>query len=197
MDWVDGTSLFRLAQKLLLTYLLRPFSTTSRPKRFSSPAREFPSTDTRGSVFVNGHGSSVVLLWRALSRSAASCSCSSTCALRVETTPSNRLNRSSSSASGGFLLLRGARPGPGKTQSILARTQLEHGFFLSHLTLRRRQVTQDRGLGVGPAEEDPLMLPFVLGTRLGGLLCCGGASSVIVGRCRQEEVASNQQSTKR
>lgn len=72
--------------------------------------------------------------------------------------------------------MRGARPGPGKMQSILARRQLEHGFFLSHLTLRLRQVTHDRGFGVGPAPppgEGPLMLPLGLCVPLGGLwLCC-------------------------
>jgi hypothetical protein len=43
---------------------------------------------------------------------------------------------------------------------ILAFAQLEHGCFLSHLTLRRRQVTQDRALSpvaiVGDWLEDGL-----------------------------------------
>jgi hypothetical protein len=114
--------------------------------------------------------SALALFFRSLSRSAASCSWPSTWAFRLVTTPSRRRSLSNNSASGGFLLFRGARPGPGKMQSILARTQLEHGFFLSHLTLRLRQVTHDRGFGVGPAPppgEGPLTLPLSLWVPLG------------------------------
>lgn len=151
-------------------YRLLPFSTTRRPKRFSNPSTLL-STATLGVLLElepNGQSFSLALPCRSLS--AASCSCSSTCAFRLETTPSRRLSLSRSSASGGFLLLRGARPGPGKTQSIFARTQFEHGFFLSHFTLRRRQVTHDRGLGDGPpAGVGPLVLPFGLWTWSVGL----------------------------
>lgn len=44
---------------------------------------------------------------------------------------------------------RGARPGPGKIQSIPARTQLAQGDSLLHRTFRRRQVTQLRGFRRG------------------------------------------------
>jgi hypothetical protein len=136
------TSLLRLAQKLLLIYRLLPFSTTSLPKRFSSPSTLLSKT-TLGSEasfgFVlpleNGHSG-----WPAsdpFSLSAASCSCSSTWAFKLDTTPSKRRSRSNSSASAGFRLLRGARPGPGKMHSILARVQLEQGCLLSHLTCTR------------------------------------------------------------
>ena len=142
----------------------------------------------------------------AFSRSAASCSCSSTWAFRLETTPSRRRSLSSSSASWGFLLLRGARPGPGKMHSILARTQLEHGCFLSHLTcggacqcgdgndrqlecrctLRRRHVTHDRGFGVGAPprpDEGPLMLPLALCEASGECKCSaiGESSDMALG----------------
>lgn len=64
-------------------------------------------------------------------------------------TPSNLRKRESSSASGGRLDFRGARPGGGKIQSIPALTQLEHGVRLLQRTLRRRQVTQLRELASG------------------------------------------------
>ena len=54
--------------------------------------------------------------------------------------------------SGGFLVRRGALPGPGKTHSMPALLQFEHGCLLSHLTLRRLQVVHDRGFS-GAAEE--------------------------------------------
>ncbi len=180
-----ATSLFKLAQKLLLIYRLLPFSTTNRPKRFSRPSTLLSIITLRfcfgadSPLLSNGHLSPFCL---SFSRSAASCSCSSTWALRLDTTPSNRLSLSSSSASGGFLLFLGARPGPGKTHSILARTQLEHGFFLSHLTLRRRQVTHERGFGVGaPAGEDGPAVPLGLEVLSVGLV----ASSDIVRPCQQ------------
>ena len=44
-------------------------------------------------------------------------------------------------------------------QSIFAREQWEHGCFLSHLTLRRRHVTQDRGLRLGVEEVMVGLLP--------------------------------------
>lgn len=64
-------------------------------------------------------------------------------------TPSRRRSRESSSASGGRFDFRGARPGGGKTQSMPAFVQFEHGDRLLHRTLRRRQVTQLRELEVG------------------------------------------------
>src|ERR1700677_2795629 len=74
---------------------------------------------------------------------------SSTWAPRLCTTPSSLLNRASSSVSGGFLLFRGARPGPGKIHSICAFVQFPQlGCTLSHLTFRLRHVTQDRMLRV-------------------------------------------------
>lgn len=121
------------------------------------------STATLGSLLY-GQSLAAPLSCRLAFRSAASCSCSSTCAFRLCTTPSSRRNLSMSSPSGGFLLFRGARPGPGNTHSILARAQFEHGCFLSHLTFLRRHVTQERGFGVG-APEAPLMLPFGFWTR--------------------------------
>jgi hypothetical protein len=100
-----------------------------------------------------------------------------------------------SSPSAGFLLLRGARPGPGKMHSIFARAQLEHGCFLSHFTLRLRQVTQDLGLNPAAAAPDaPLKLPPLgLETRsfalagaacstwspmVGAVECCAGSCCV-------------------
>ena len=74
---------------------------------------------------------------------------SSTWAPRLWTTPSSLRNLASNSASGGFLDFLGARPGPGNTHSIPALTQFAHGFSLSHLTFRRRHVTQLRGLWRG------------------------------------------------
>jgi hypothetical protein len=45
------------------------------------------------------------------------------------------------------------------------RVQLEHGCFLSHLTLRRRHVTQDRGLdALGEAAEAEVEAELALGT---------------------------------
>lgn len=72
--------------------------------------------------------------------------------------PSSFRSRSSSSASGGLRALRGARPGAGKMHSMRALVQLVHGCFLSHLTFRRRQVTQERGLRA----EAPLALLMLL-----------------------------------
>lgn len=66
-------------------------------------------------------------------------------------TPSRRRKRESSSASGGRLDLRGARPGGGNTQSIPALTQLEQGERLLQRTFRRRQVTQLRALAISAA----------------------------------------------
>lgn len=66
-------------------------------------------------------------------------------------TPSRRRRRDKSSESGGRLDLRGARPGGGKTQSMPARTQFEHGDRLLHRTFRRRQVIQLRALGISGA----------------------------------------------
>jgi hypothetical protein len=60
-----------------------------------------------------------------------------------------------SSPSGGFLDLRGARPGPGNMHSIFALAQLEQGCTLLHLTLRFRQVTHDLALA---CEELPRLL---------------------------------------
>ena len=133
------TSLLRLAQKLLLMYRLLPFSTTSLPKRFSSPS----TLSSRATLRSGGSFGFALPLEKGqsgwpdsdpFSLSAASCSCSSTWAFKLETTPSKRRSRSKSSASAGLRLLRGARPGPGKMHSILARVQLEHGCLLSHLT---------------------------------------------------------------
>jgi len=42
--------------------------------------------------------------------------------------------------------------------SIFALAQFEHGCFLSHLTLRRLHVMQERGFG---AMELPFRLPFL------------------------------------
>lgn len=58
--------------------------------------------------------------------------------------------------SGGFLLRLGALPGPGKTHSIAALLQFEHGCRLSHLTFRFLQVTHDREF----SPEAPFV-PFV------------------------------------
>jgi hypothetical protein len=157
------TSLFRLAQKLLLIYRLRPWSTTNRPKRVSRPSTLLSTTTLAPSrsrplghppcstpALPFGHPLTAVPFF---SRSASCCSCSSTC-------PSSLRRRSMSSPSAGFLLLRGARPGPGKMHSIFARAQLEHGCFLSHFTLRLRHVTQDLGLNpAAPAPDAPLKLP--------------------------------------
>src|SRR6187402_1688491 len=74
---------------------------------------------------------------------------SSTWAPRLWTTPSNFRSRDNNSASGAFLDLRGALPGPGKTHSIPALTQFAHGLCLLHLTFLRRQVTQLRGFRCG------------------------------------------------
>jgi hypothetical protein len=215
------TSLFRLAQKLLLIYRLLPFSTTSLPKRFSNP-----STLSSNATLGLGGSFGLVLPLRngqlelsrpapvsvSFSLSAASCSCSSTWAFKLETTPSRRRNLSKSSASGGFRLLRGARPGPGKMHSILARTQFEHGCFLSHLTytlnaqgqgvlccmcrqlltFRLRQVTHDRGFGVGaPPAEGPLTLPLALWPGSGEVSACGESSDMApacflsIGNCQR------------
>lgn len=120
-------------------YRLLPFSTTSLPKRFSSPST-LSSRATLGSgasfgfVLPLEKGQSGWPDSDPFSLSAASCSCSSTWAFKLETTPSKRRSRSKSSASAGLRLLRGARPGPGKMHSILARVQLEQGCLLSHLT---------------------------------------------------------------
>lgn len=84
--------------------------------------------------------------------------------LKCWITPSRRRRRERSSASGGRLDLRGARPGGGKTQSTFALTQLEQGDRLLQRTLRRRQVTQlrelaesrdGRGAVAGAAEGTP------------------------------------------
>lgn len=114
------------------------------------------------------------LPWRSLS--AASCSCSSTCAFKLWTTPSKRRNLSMSSPSGGFLLFLGARPGPGKMHSIFARVQFEHGCFLSHFTLRRRHVTQERGFG---AELAPLVLSLRFCTRSFEVDVCNMSSNMV------------------
>lgn len=53
--------------------------------------------------------------------------------------------------SGGFLLRRGALPGPGKMHSIPALLQLMHGCCLSHRTFLFLQVTQDLGFKELPA----------------------------------------------
>jgi hypothetical protein len=71
-------------------------------------------------------------------------------------TPSRRRKRDSSSASGGRLDLRGARPGGGKTQSMPALTQLEQGERLLQRTLRRRQVTQLRALAISEGGRGPV-----------------------------------------
>lgn len=68
--------------------------------------------------------------------------------------------------------------------SIFARAQLEQGCFLSHFTLRLRQVTQERGLRPAAAAPDgPLKLPPLgLDTRsfaLAGAVC--NTSSPMVG----------------
>ncbi len=76
------------------------------------------------------------------------CVSSSTCVPSSCTTPSNRLNLSRSSLSGGLRGLRGALPGAGNMHSMCARAQFAHGCFLSHFTLRLRQVTQDRGFAL-------------------------------------------------
>jgi hypothetical protein len=90
----------------------------------------------------------------------ASISPSSTCALSVCTTLSSFFSLSMSSPSGAFLDLRGARPGPGNIHSIFARAQLEHGCFLSHLTLRLRHVMQDLGLAAWPTPPPPAAAPW-------------------------------------
>ena len=84
---------------------------------------------------------------------------SSTCAPKVWTTFSKRLNLARSSVSCGFRGFRGARPGPGKTQSIPAFTQLLQGFCLSQRTFLLLHVTQLRGFG--SAEEPDVASPFV------------------------------------
>lgn len=174
------TSLFRLAQKLLLIYRLLPWSTTRRPNLVSSPSTLLSTTTLGLFDLSNGHSLVAPLelpCLLVLSLSAASCSCSSTCAFKLCTTPSNLRNRSISSPSGGFLLFLGARPGPGNTHSIFARAQLEQGCFLSHLTLRLRHVTQDRGFG-GP--EGLEMLPFGFWTRSLPAEACRTSSVLIV-----------------
>lgn len=74
---------------------------------------------------------------------------SSTCAASSVTSDSRRLSRFSSSACfsvGDFHVVgsrrRGRRPVTGKWHSIRFLVQLEQGFVLSHLTLRRRHVMQ-------------------------------------------------------
>ena len=56
--------------------------------------------------------------------------------------PSRRLNRESNSGSCCRLCLRGALPGAGKTHSIPALIQFEHGDRLLQRTFLRRHVTQ-------------------------------------------------------
>lgn len=164
------TSLFKLAQKLLLIYLLLPWSTTSLPNRVSSPstllstATFLPSLSDPFGQLASSPPDPFGQAPAFFSLSASCSSCSSTCAFKLCTTPSKRLRRSMSSPSAGFLILRGARPGPGKMHSIFARAQLEHGCFLSHFTLRLRQVTQERGFRPeAPAPEEPLKLPPLWG----------------------------------
>ena len=67
-------------------------------------------------------------------------------------TPSRRLSRESNSASCGRRGFRGALPGAGKTHSIPALAQFEHGVLLLQRTFLRRQVTQLRELR-GSCEE--------------------------------------------
>lgn len=91
---------------------------------------------------------------------ADACLSPSICPLSSSTIPSSFLNRSKSSVSRRFdppgcpggasgslwRGLRGARPGDGKMHWMWLRRQLVQGMRLSQRTLRRRQVTQLRGL---------------------------------------------------
>ncbi len=137
-----------LAQNVLLTYLLLSSLTTSLPNLLS--------TELRLMLFgLSGELSPCPSRW-AVSRETGDCRSppfSSTWAPKLCTTPSSFFNRASNSASGGFLDLRGARPGPGKTHSMPALTQFEHGLCLLHLTFLRRHVTQERGLRSGLASD--------------------------------------------
>lgn len=66
--------------------------------------------------------------------------------------------------------LRGARPGAGKTHWMWALRQLPHGINLSHLTFRRRHVTQLRGFSAdeGVADGSSVMGPEGAKAELGG-----------------------------
>jgi hypothetical protein len=168
------TSSPRLAQSRLLTYRLLPSSITSLPNSFSN----FFGASFLGSSFSNGHpeswagggaaeleavdgavtvlggaggrGGKVADGWvgEILDADAADAGFSAFCPLRCSITPSSRRKRDNSSASGGRLDLRGARPGGGKMQSTPALTQLEQGERLLQRTFRRRQVTQLRALAI-------------------------------------------------
>ena len=94
------------------------------------------------------------------------------------TTPSNLRSLANSSVSGGFRLRLGALPGPGKTHSIAALLQFEHGCRLSHLTFLFRQVVHD--LAFKPEEPLAALLaggefcfPLVVGGSLVSRLLCG------------------------
>lgn len=161
------TSSPRLFQNLLLTYRLLPSSTTRRPNSFVTPSTLF----FRGSgplnmpqllgIFFSSFSvltlvspASLVTISSTFTCSSPFSSSSSKFFPRCCTTPSSRRNLANSSASGGFRLRRGARPGPGKTHSMSALVQFEHGCRLSHRTFLFLHVTQDLGLGCG-AEEAP------------------------------------------
>ena len=130
------------AQNELLTYLLRSSLMTSLPSRLSTELRLI----TVGPDPYSGELSPPFPLRISADGDCKSPPFSSTCAPRLVTTPSSFFNLASNSASGGLRLLRGARPGPGKTHSMPALVQLLHGSCLLHLTFRRRHVTQLRGL---------------------------------------------------
>lgn len=155
-----------LFQNLLLTYRLLPSSTTSRPNSCATPSMLF----LRGSgplnmpqlcgiffshplALVSYSSPGSVLIGSSFTTSSLFSASSSKFFPRCCTTPSSRRSLARSSASGGFLLRRGARPGPGKIHSIAALLQLEHGCLLSHRTLRFLHVTQDLGFGCAVVEE--------------------------------------------
>jgi hypothetical protein len=152
------TSSPMLAQNALLTYRLLPSLITSLPTCLSmlprcaypaSPLASLPGLFRPLSDLCNW--SAIVAIARGLCTTPfwVTVPSSSTCAPRLCTTPSSRLRRASSSVSGGFLLLRGARPGPGNMHSMCAFVQLpQEGWTLSQRTFRLRQVTQERMLSV-------------------------------------------------
>jgi hypothetical protein len=142
------TSSLMLVQNELLTYRLRSSLMTRRPRLLSIDCL-FESERSDVGDSPPGTSPNRARMSADPATAGVTTPCSSTCAPRLWTTPSSLRSRASNSASGGFLDFRGARPGPGKTHSIAALTQLAHGFSLLHLTLRRRHVTQLRGFKRG------------------------------------------------